>query len=172
MGAAAQYARTLFGALAAAALLLLAAAPAAAADISVRVTPSTVQAGSLVGIQGSCRANTDTATVTSDAFGTVTLHPQGGVLTAAAAVPETTEAGLYSVRLDCPDSLNAATMLQVLASGQPARGPATGFGGGEDSGGRPWLLLTGLFSTVAGLVIGTAWLRAHPPRPIRGLQRD
>ncbi|MGA3564303.1 hypothetical protein [Melissospora conviva] len=171
MGAAAQYARPLVGALVLVALLLFGAAPAAAADISVRVTPGTVQAGSLVGIQGSCRANTAPATVTSDAFGTVTLQPQGGVLTAAAAVPATTEPGMYSVRLDCPDSLDAATMLQVLASGQPAQGPATGFGGGEGSGAQRWLLLVGLLSTVAGLVLGGAWLRAHPPRPIRGLQR-
>ena len=62
--------------------------------------------------------------------------------------------------------------LRAMDATAIGHGRATGFGGGEDSGGRPWLLLTGLFSTVAGLVIGTAWLRAHPPRPIRGLQRD
>ena len=58
-----------------------------AADVFVQVNPSTAEPGFLVGLKASCTDNTLPATVESPAFGTVTVQPQGGLLTAAAMVP-------------------------------------------------------------------------------------
>lgn len=149
---------------------LLGAAPALAADVFVQVSPSTVQAGYLVGIRASCRDNSVAATVESPAFGMVTAQPQNGVLTAAAMVPGGTDAGTYRARLNCPDGVNASTMINVVAADRPSRGPATGFGGaaGGDAGGL--LLPGGLALTAAGLALGlvAARRRGGVPRSIRG----
>jgi hypothetical protein len=73
--------------------------PAAqAANVFVEVTPTTVDAGFLVGIRASCGGGSDPATVESGAFGKVTVHPQNGFLTAAATVPIGQRAGYYTVR--------------------------------------------------------------------------
>lgn len=145
---------------AALAALLLAAAPARAGDVFVQVNPSTVEAGFLVGIKASCPDNTMPATVESPAFGTVTVQPQKGELTAAAMVPPETRPGDYRVRLNCPDSRTAATMLSVVNPKRPTRGPATGFGGaagGDHTGGL--LVGGGLAVTALGTVLGALALR-------------
>lgn len=142
------------------AALLLTGAPARAADVFIQVNPSTVEAGFLVGIKASCTDNTMPATAESEAFGTVTLQPQGGQLTAAAMVPAQTRAGPYRVRLNCPDGRSATTMLNVVNAKRPTRGPATGFGGaagGDGMGG--WLLGGGLAATALGAVLGVVTLR-------------
>ncbi|MFY1693611.1 hypothetical protein [Plantactinospora sp. WMMB782] len=141
------------------ALLLAAPAPARAADVFVQVNPSTVEAGFMVGIKASCRTNTQPATVESPAFGSVTVQPQAGFLTAVAAVPESARADTYRVRLSCPDGGSASTRLMVVGPTRPQRGPATGFGGtaGDDPG---RLLVTGgLASTVLGAVLGLVAIR-------------
>ena len=148
--------------------VLLSAAPARAADVFVEVNPSTVEAGFIVGLRASCTDNTVPATVQSDAFGTITVQPQGDVLTAAAMVPDGTKPGSYRVTLDCPDGRSASTMLNVVFGARPSRGPATGFGGtaGTDSG--TILLAGGLATIVAGAVLGIYTLRG---RPRRGMPR-
>lgn len=157
-------------ALAVVATLLLIAAPARAAGVFVQVTPSTVEAGFSVNITASCTDNTMPATVESDAFGTVTLQPQGGQLTAAALVPAQTRAGTYRVRLNCPDGRTAITMLNVVNAKRPPRGPATGFGGasgGDATGGL--LVGGGLAATALGAALGALTLRRRMRvRRVRG----
>ncbi|HEY0700131.1 MAG TPA: hypothetical protein VGD43_20285 [Micromonospora sp.] len=153
------YRRT--GALLAVALaaVLTTAAPARAADVFVEVNPSTVQAGNLVGIRASCGDNGAPATVESGAFGTVTVQPQGGVLTAAALVPEQTQAREFRVKLTCPNGRTASTMLRVIQAGQPSRGPATGFGGGAHSDPGDALLLGGVAAILVGAALGVVAVR-------------
>lgn len=144
--------------------------------IFVEVTPSTIEAGFLVGIRASCRDNSIPAIVVSDAFGRVQVQPQRGLLTASPMVNERTRPGNYRVKLECPSGQTASTMLQVLKQGKsipssrPSRGPATGFGGtagGIRFGGL--LVPVGLAFTVAGAVVGVAASRRS--RTVRGVVR-
>ncbi|SIQ97527.1 hypothetical protein [Micromonospora avicenniae] len=138
-------------------------------DVFVEVSPSTVQPGYLVGIKASCRDNSIPATVVSDAFGRVQAQPQHGVLTAAPMVRERTFPGNYRVKLECRDGQTASTMLQVVKSVTPSRGPATGFGG-TAGGFRGGLLVPfGVALAVAGLVVALVTLRR--PRTGRGSAR-
>ncbi|WP_433287005.1 hypothetical protein [Micromonospora sp. CA-244673] len=138
--------------------------------IFVEVTPSTVEAGFLVGIRASCRDNSVPATVVSDAFGRIQVQPQRGLLTASPMVRERTRPGNYRVKLECPGGQTASTMLQVVKRVQPSRGPATGFGGTAGSGLGGLLVPVGLALTVAGAVVGVAASRRQP-RTIRGAAR-
>jgi hypothetical protein len=149
--------------------VLLTAAPARAADVSVEVDPSIVQAGFIVGIQASCTDNTMSATVKSDAFGTVTVQPQNGRLTAAATVPQNTQPGTFRVTLECPDGNTASTTLTVASGAVPSRGPATGFGGTAATDAGTILLAGGLGTIVAGVVLGLYTMRG---RPRRGMPRE
>jgi hypothetical protein len=127
----------------------------------VRVTPDTVQADFLVGIDASCGDdNRRSARVESAAFGTVTVRPQNGALTAAATVPADQRAGSYRVRLTCRNGRTATTTLRVVARTRPSRGPATGFGG--TAGGDPWpaiLIAGGLLAIAAGAWLGLITVR-------------
>ncbi len=122
-------------------------------NVFVEVSPSTVEPGFLVGIRASCRDNSVPAVVWSDAFGRVQVRPQNGLLTAAPMVRERTLAGNYRVKLECRGGESASTMLQVVKSVRPSRGPATGFGGaaGDMAGGL--LVPGGVALTVTGLVV-------------------
>ncbi|MFE9957736.1 hypothetical protein [Micromonospora sp. NPDC005299] len=138
--------------------------------IFVEVTPSTVEAGFLVGIRASCRDNSVPATVVSDAFGRIQVQPQRGLLTASPMVRERTRPGNYRVKLECPSGQTASTMLQVVKRVQPSRGPATGFGGTAGSGLGGLLVPLGLALTVVGAVVGVAASRRQP-RTLRGAAR-
>ncbi|MGK5739592.1 hypothetical protein [Micromonospora sp. URMC 103] len=133
--------------------------PTPVVDVFVKVSPSTIQPGFLVGIEASCRDNSIPAIVVSDAFGRVQVQPQRGLLTAAPMVRERTRPGNYRVKLECRDGETASTMLQVVKSVQPSRGPATGFGG--TAGGFPGGLLLpgGVALTVTGLVLALVAMR-------------
>jgi hypothetical protein len=148
--------------------------PAAqAANVFVEVTPTTVDAGFLVGIRASCGGGSDPATVESGAFGKVTVHPQNGFLTAAATVPIGQRAGYYTVRLSCQNGQSATTRLGVIdrngvaptspsaapTTQFPSRGPATGFGG--TAGGHSAMLLVtgGLVALGASLCLGLVTVR-------------
>lgn len=139
--------------------VLLTPAPALAGDIYVQITPTTVEAGHMVGIRASCSDNIEPATVESPAFGTVTAQPQDGLLTAAALVPEGTKAGRFRVKLNCRDGRNASTNLNVVAGGWPKRGPATGFGGSAGPDAGDLLLGGGIAVTLLGAVLGMIALR-------------
>lgn len=124
-------------------------------SVFVEVSPSTVQPGFLVGIRASCNDNTIPAIVWSDAFGRVQVQPQRGLLTATPMVRERTLPGNYRVKLECPGGESASTMLQVVRSVRPSRGPATGFGGAAGDAAGGLLLPGGVALTVTGLVV---WL--------------
>ncbi|MFI9526854.1 hypothetical protein [Micromonospora rosaria] len=147
--------------------------------VFVEVSPSVVQVGYLVGIRAGCRDNTVPAIVWSDAFGRVTVHPQGGYLTATPMVPLRTRPGNYRAKLECRDGEHASTTLQVVKqmppthptrqptrhpTHKPSRGPATGFGGTAGTGFGDLLVPGGLALTVVGAVAGVVALR----RPRRG----
>ena len=80
-------------------------------------------------MRASCDDNLKSATVSSTVFGSVTVTPQYGFLTATKRVPSDVEPGDYRIELSCPDGKAASATLHVVAKVQPARGPATGGGG-------------------------------------------
>ncbi|MFI7606128.1 hypothetical protein ACIBTV_13480 [Micromonospora sp. NPDC049366] len=135
------------------------AQPNPVVDVFVKVSPSTVQPGYLVGIEASCRDNSIPATVVSDAFGRVQVQPQRGLLTAAPMVRERTRPGNYRVKLECRDGETASTMLQVVKAVKPTRGPATGFGGSAGGFTGGLLVPGGIALTIAGLVVAIVALR-------------
>nr|WP_296064829.1 hypothetical protein [uncultured Actinoplanes sp.] len=140
-------------------ILFLDASAAHAAAVFVETNPSTVRAGDQVALRASCDDNLKSATVSSSLFGTVTVEPQYGFLTATARVPSGTRPGDYQVDLRCPDGKTASTKLHVLAKVEPTRGPATG--GGGTAGGReaPLLIGAGLVVLAAGAALGVVSLR-------------
>jgi hypothetical protein len=129
--------------------------------VFVQVTPDTVQADFLIGIDASCGDdNRRSANVESAAFGKVTVRPQNGILTAAATVPADRRPDTYRVHLTCPNGRTATTTLRVLSTTRPSRGPATGFGGTAGGDDRAWILITaGLLAIVAGTGLGVVTLR-------------
>jgi hypothetical protein len=132
----------------------------AAASIFVETNPSTVPAGDEVALRASCDDNLKSATVNSGLFGTVTVKPQFGFLTATVTVPASTRPGDYHLDLRCPDgSKTASTTLHVVAKVEPVRGPATGGGGMAPGRQAPALIGGGLAVVVAGLLLGTLALR-------------
>jgi hypothetical protein len=135
-------------------------APAArAAAVFLETNPSTVPAGDEVGIRASCDDNLKSATVSSALFGSVTVVPRYGFLTATVPVPGSTRPGDYRVELRCPDGKTASTTLHVVAKVEPAQGPATGGGGTASGRNAPLLIGGGLTVIAAGLVLGVVSLR-------------
>jgi hypothetical protein len=137
-------------------------APAAhaAASIFLETNPSTTPAGDEVALRASCDDNLKSATVTSGLFGTVTVKPQFGFLTATVTVPANTRAGDYHLDLRCPDGgKTASTTLHVVAKVEPVLGPATGGGGMAPGRQAPALIGGGLVVVAAGLVLGGLALR-------------
>lgn len=86
--------RRLVPSLLAAGLVAWPAAASAADGVFVEVVPSTIQAGFQVGIRASCGDDLNPATVTSGAFGELTLDPYRGssLLAGSATVPSSTPA--------------------------------------------------------------------------------
>ncbi|PZF88974.1 hypothetical protein C1I93_24445 [Micromonospora endophytica] len=132
--------------------------------VFVEVSPTTVAAGSLVGLRASCADNSVGDTVVSDAFGEVAVQPQRGLLTGTAMVKERALPGNYRVKLECRDGQTASTMLQVVKQVRPSRGPATGFGGATSGLAAGLLLPGGLALTVSGMVL---WVVAARRRGTR-----
>jgi hypothetical protein len=134
------FGRVVGGLLAVAVLALGPALPARAAQggVFVQVNPNTIQAGFQVGINASCGEDLNPASVTSRAFGEVTLTPYQGsrFLSGSATVPANTPADEYKVDLKCANGSTATTDLFVLGMAQPTRGPSTG-GGGTAAAGPP-----------------------------------
>ncbi|RIV39620.1 hypothetical protein D2L64_07290 [Micromonospora radicis] len=146
-----------------AAVPALAAAPVLAGPVAapqppgphvfVEVSPSTVEPGHLVGLRASCQDNSVGAIVVSDAFGRVAVQPQRGLLYGTAQVKDRVLPGNYRVKLECRGGESASTMLQVVRTVKPSRGPATGFGGGAADVTSGLLLPGGLALTVSGMVL-------------------
>lgn len=140
---------------------LLDAEPAEAgrAAIFLELSPSTVPAGDEVGLRASCDDNLKSATVTSGLFGTLTVAPRYGFLTATARVPSNTRPGDYRIDLTCPDRRTAPATLHVIAKVAPARGPATGGGGTAPERRAPLLIGSGLAVIAVALGLGALSLR-------------
>jgi hypothetical protein len=133
--------------------VLAAPAPALADGEYLRITPSTIQAGFQVEIEAYCGDNVNPATVTSDAFGVVTITPQANTQTGkvvhrgTATIPTDKKAQAYRVRLTCPSQQTATTTLHVVGYNVPSTGPKTGGGA---------MAATGLQSTHAMIGTGAA----------------
>jgi hypothetical protein len=140
-------------------VLFLDARPAQAASIFVETSPSTARPGDQVGLRASCTDNLTAATVTSSPFGTVTVQPRFGFLTATVSVPTTTRVNDYRVALKCPDGKTAHSTLHVVARVEPTRGPATGGGGTAPGRSAPMLIGGGLTALVAGTVLAVSSVR-------------
>jgi hypothetical protein len=101
----------------------------------VRLTPSTIQAGFQDEIEAFCGDEAASATVTSDAFGLVTLkaerNPVTGqvLLKGIVTIPRSTKPGSYQVLLRCPSQELATTTVFIVTSPMNSRGPHTGGGG-------------------------------------------
>ncbi|WP_127504578.1 hypothetical protein [Actinoplanes solisilvae] len=134
-------------------------AQAARAAIFLELSPSTIPAGDEVGLRASCDDNLKAATVTSGLFGTLTVAPRYGFLTATAKVPSSTRPGDYLIELSCPDGGRAPATLHVVAKVAPARGPATGGGGTAPERQAPLLIGGGLAVIAAALALGVLSLR-------------
>ncbi|SCE95252.1 hypothetical protein [Micromonospora chokoriensis] len=136
------------------AFVLMSAAPARAGENTfVEVTPNSAQAGNRVSVRANCDNdnNSRQSSVHSDAFGSVTLRPDKGFLTAQASIPRDKQAGDYPVELRCENGQTASTTLTVLNMASPSKGPATG--GGGTAGGRG----TGSLLVLGGVaLVGTA----------------
>ncbi|QOC92723.1 hypothetical protein D0Q02_08805 [Micromonospora craniellae] len=132
------------------------AAPQPGPNVFVEVMPSTVEPGHIVGLRASCQDNSVGAIVVSDAFGRVAVQPQRGLLFGTAMVKDRVLPGNYRVKLECRGGETASTMLQVVRTMKPSRGPATGFGGGAGGVAADLLLPGGLALTVAGMVVWAA----------------
>jgi hypothetical protein len=133
--------------------------PAQAASVWIQLKPSSVLAGYQVTITASCQDNANPATVTSSVFGTVTVQPYNGILSATVTVPAATREGGYDVKLACKTGSSAITTLWIIEPTETA--PAPVYGSGPHTGGG--FLATGRDSTgalltgsVALLVTGTA----------------
>jgi hypothetical protein len=137
-------------------VLFLDAAPAQAASIFLEITPSTARPGDEVGLRASCTDNLTNATVAGGPFGSVTVQPSFGFLTATTHVPANAKVANYMLVLTCPDKKTASATLHVVAKVEPTQGPATG--GGGTAGGRsaPMLIGGGLAAIVAGLALAVS----------------
>jgi hypothetical protein len=146
-------------------------AAANAAGVWIEVSPATITAGFQVSIRASCGDNANPATVKSNAFGTVTLQPVGGLLSTQVTVPPDTPKGTYDVRLTCPTGSRANTTLTVLNTAtvthQATLGPNTGGGFLAGDGSRPadrspfvWLGV-GLTSLLAAAAVAVRTKRSR-----------
>ena len=154
-----------------------------AAGVWIEVTPETVDAGSFVALRADCGDNSVPATVTSEAFGTVTVRPFVNMLTAEVDVPAQTKEGGYDVNLACQSGSTATASLWVGSNGptaepsmgptaEPSMGPHTG-GGFLANRGRSGLtgpeiwLIGGAGALVAAAALGAITVRRRRHRPAR-----
>lgn len=115
---------------------ILAAPGTARADGEyLRVTPSTIQAGFQIEIEGFCGDNVNPATVRSEAFGVVTItptpdqrNPNRFLHRGTATIPTDKTPRAYPVTMTCPSQQSATTILHVVNFNVPAHGPRTGGG--------------------------------------------
>jgi hypothetical protein len=132
---------------------------AQAASVWIQVKPSSVLAGYQVTVTASCQDNTNPATVKSSVFGTVTVQPYNGILSATVTVPAATREGGYDVTLNCKTGSSAITTLWIIEPTESSplpvygSGPHTGGGFLATGGGSTGALLTG---SVGLLAIGAA----------------
>ena len=145
-----------------------------AGGVWIEVTPVTVDAGSIVALRADCGDNSVPATVTSKAFGKVTVKPFLNLLTAEVEVPARTKEGGYDVNLACRSGSTATATLWVGSKGtaEPSMGPHTG-GGFLANRGRSGLtgpeiwLIGGAGALAAVGALGAITVRRRRHRPAR-----
>lgn len=137
-------------------VLFLGPAPASAASVFVETNPSTARVGDEIGIRASCTDNLTAATVTGQPFGTITVQPRFGFLTATAKIRASTKVGDYKVTLTCPDRKTATSILHIVPKVVPSHGPATGGGGTAPDRSAPMLIGGGLTAMVMALALGVS----------------
>ena len=115
--------------------ILAAPVPAQADGEYLKVTPSTIQAGFQIEIEGFCGDNVNPATVKSDAFGVVTItpvpdskNPNRFIHRGTATIPTDKAPKAYPVTMTCPSQQSATTTLHVVNYSVPSHGPKTGGG--------------------------------------------
>jgi hypothetical protein len=125
----------------------------------VEANPSTAPQGDEITLRASCVENLANARVTGGPFGTVTVKPDRGFLTAKAVIPTTAGLGAYTLTLICRDNKTTATgRLRVVAKVEPSQGPGTGGGGTAPGRNAPMLIGGGLATLLAGMVLAAAAL--------------
>ena len=148
---------------------------AEAAGVWIEVSPVSVDAGSVVLLRADCGDNSVPATVTSEAFGTVTVQPFLSMLKAEVDVPARTKEGRYDVNLACRSGSTATASLSVGSKGptaEPSMGPHTG-GGFLANRGRSGLtspeiwLIGGAGALVAAGAVSARTVRRRRHRPAR-----
>jgi hypothetical protein len=156
------------------------AAQANGSSVFVQVSPGTVSPGGTVKITALCSDNSDSATVNSIVFGTMTLQAQHTLLVARVTIPSDAATGTFSVDLTCRSGSTATTTLTITVSNAmqtaaPATvGPHTGGGflagaGGQSRAPAVWIV-GGLTAIGAAIGIGTVTNRRRrsPARaPVR-----
>jgi hypothetical protein len=153
---------------------------ASAGSVWIEVTPEAVDAGSSVALRADCGDNSVPATVTSNAFGTVSVQPDLNLLTGEVQVPARTKEGGYDVNLACRSGSTAATTLRVrskataqpsTATAKPSMGPHTGGGflANRDRGlAAPAIwLIGGVGALAAAGALGAITVRRRRHRPAR-----
>ena len=143
-----------------------------AGGVWVEVTPAAVDAGSPVALRADCGDNSVPATVTSTAFGTVTVQPDLNLLTAKVQVPAQTKKGRYDVNLACRSGSTATATLWVdsKVTAEPSMGPHTGGGFLADRGrnglaGPEIWLIGGAGALAAAGALGAIAVRRRRHRP-------
>jgi hypothetical protein len=146
-----------------------------AGSVWIEVIPETVDAGSVVAFRADCGDNSVPATVTSKAFGTVTVQPDLNLLTAEVKVPARTTEGRYDVNLACRSGSTATTTLWVgnkATAAAPSMGPHTGGGflanrGSSGLAGPEIWLIGGAGALAAAGALGAITVRRRRHRPAR-----
>jgi hypothetical protein len=128
--------------------------------VSVEVSPNRTSPGLQVAVRANCSDKSPSATVTSPAFGTITLarsNASSALLMAQVVIPNTVQPGTFDVTVTCHGGATATTKLTVVvnASAQPTVGPHTGGGflNGRDDGSTtsaPWLAASAATLLLAG----------------------
>jgi hypothetical protein len=149
------------------AVILASPVPARADGEYLRVTPSTIQAGFQIEIEGYCGDNVNPATVKSDAFGVVTITPVLNPPTGkylhrgTATIPTDKAAKAYAVTMTCPSQQSATTTLHVVNYSVPSLGPHTG---GGALAGNTWPTNGFTIAGVGAIAIGSILLFARRGR--------
>jgi hypothetical protein len=119
-------------ALAGATGLAVGGAPAAArTGVWVEVSPNNIAPGFNLQVRADCSDNSNSATVYSKAFGTITVQPWNTLLLAQVTVPASIRPGRYDVTISCRTGSTATTSLTLVGSDPnpgPTHGPHTGGG--------------------------------------------
>ena len=137
-------------------MALAACVPANASGASVLVlSPSSIRAGFQIEVSATCVDNLNSATVSSRAFGSITLVPDHGLLMTEVTIPSNTVSGTYTVSLSCASGGRSSSQLTVLngAHPNPHHGPDTGGGEMGSMSAAHLVLLGGIGTIAAGIGI-------------------